>query len=60
MGMTEIRTALKVDFKKPASEQPGLHVRVTMYPIAHVTNLVHRTDGILTVSIALNTYLRHF
>ena len=26
MGLTEIRTAMKVDLKKPASEQPGLHV----------------------------------
>lgn len=27
MGLTEIRTAMKVDLKKPASEQPGLHNR---------------------------------
>ncbi|KAL8928495.1 MAG: hypothetical protein Q9208_001729 [Pyrenodesmia sp. 3 TL-2023] len=27
MGLNEIRTALKVDLKKPAAEQPGLHVR---------------------------------
>ncbi|KAL8713879.1 MAG: hypothetical protein Q9220_002025 [cf. Caloplaca sp. 1 TL-2023] len=27
MGLTEIRTALKVDLKKPAAEQPGLHNR---------------------------------
>lgn len=26
MGVNEIRTALKVDLKKPAAEQPGLHV----------------------------------
>ncbi|KAL9598950.1 MAG: hypothetical protein Q9179_003729 [Wetmoreana sp. 5 TL-2023] len=26
MGLNEIRTALKVDLKKPAAEQPGLHV----------------------------------
>jgi hypothetical protein len=26
MGIKGIRTALKVDFDKPASEQPGLHV----------------------------------
>lgn len=26
MGLKEIRTALKVDFDKPAWEQPGLHV----------------------------------
>ena len=28
MGMTEIRTAIKVDLKKPADQQPGLHVCV--------------------------------
>ncbi|KAI4207920.1 MAG: hypothetical protein LQ346_000257 [Caloplaca aetnensis] len=27
MGLNEIRTALKVDLKKPAAEQPGLHNR---------------------------------
>ncbi|KAG7009157.1 hypothetical protein G7Y79_00003g010250 [Physcia stellaris] len=27
MGLTEIRTAMKVDLKKPAAEQPGLHNR---------------------------------
>jgi len=27
MSVREIRTALKVDFSKPAWEQPGLHVR---------------------------------
>ncbi|KAI4255287.1 MAG: hypothetical protein L6R42_006815 [Xanthoria sp. 1 TBL-2021] len=27
MGMNEIRTALKVDLKKPAADQPGLHNR---------------------------------
>lgn len=26
MGLNEIRTALKVDLKKPAADQPGLHV----------------------------------
>lgn len=26
MGLTEIRTALKVDLAKPADQQPGLHV----------------------------------
>ena len=29
MGMTEIRTALKVDLKKPADQQPVLHVCTT-------------------------------
>lgn len=26
MGLTEIRTAMQVDLKKPAAEQSGLHV----------------------------------
>ena len=29
MGLTEIRTAMKVDLKKPAAEQPGLHVSLS-------------------------------
>ena len=29
MGLTEIRTALKVDLKTPPEKQPGLHVSQT-------------------------------
>ena len=29
MGLHEIRTAMKVDLKKPAAEQPGLHVSLS-------------------------------
>ena len=29
MGLNEIRTAMKVDLKKPAAEQPGLHVSIS-------------------------------
>ena len=28
MPESEIRTAMKVDLKKPAAEQPGLHVKL--------------------------------
>jgi formamidase len=33
MGIKGIRTALKVDLEKPARDQPGLHVRISMQMI---------------------------
>ena len=36
MPQSEIRTAMKVDLKKPAAEQPGLHVKPSSWE-AHYT-----------------------
>jgi formamidase len=47
MGRTEIRTALKVDFDKPAAGQPGLHVRILQLLGTQADGL--RIDGIQTV-----------
>jgi hypothetical protein len=47
MGRTEIRTALKVDFDKPAAEQPGLHVRILQLLGTQADGL--RIDGIQIV-----------
>ena len=48
MGLTEIRTAVKVDLKKPADQQSVLHVRVHVQKfIKHALTLI-RTDGIQT------------
>lgn len=68
MGKTGIRTVCKVDFDKPASEQPYLHVSFfcSLYhkfweeELGHLRTkdawltqiLLYRTDGILTVRLA--------
>lgn len=45
MGIKEIRTALKVDLDKPASQQPGLHVSsVHQSPESIIADPL-RTDG---------------
>lgn len=52
MGLQELRYAARVDLKKPASEQPYLHVRlgsvkgIVLCDEADIT----RIDGILMVS----------
>lgn len=51
MGLTEIRTAMKVDLKKPAAEQPGLHVSHLASRTQQAMRLIlFRIDGIPMVS----------
>lgn len=50
MGIKSIRTALKVDLEKHASQQPGLHVWTFSFNFHVQANMCRRTDGIQTVS----------
>ena len=51
MGLTGIRTAVKVDLKKPADQQSVLHVRWNVQRfIKHALTLT-RTDGIQTARV---------
>lgn len=45
MGLKEIRTALKVDLDKPASQQPGLHVSSVHQAPEYLIADPLRTDG---------------
>jgi hypothetical protein len=39
MGLTELRYAAKVDLKKPAAEQPYLHVSFSVSGLASCDNM---------------------
>lgn len=45
MGLTEIRTACKVDLKKPADQQANLHVRPCLLVVVEISLNFHRIDG---------------
>lgn len=54
MGLTEIRTAVKVDLKKPADQQPLLHVRSADHTFIKHLLTFFRIDGIQTAGAPLH------
>lgn len=57
MGVTEIRTAMKVDLQRPASEQSGLHVSLFRVILEISADGHSRIDGIPIVGYVISYFL---